>query len=111
MQFGRKTEYMTHRKPKPASPKNEHQMMAESPSLFSQTMRIQENAQRYHQETDHYLKNFKRETLLQILLKIKENPPPYIADDPSGARAVELDTVFNELKQIVENQNNPKTTS
>ena len=88
------------RKPKSA-PKLEENVDDENQSLFAKTMRIHNETMKCHQETDIYLKNTKRETILKVLQKIKENPPQFLTDDQSGAKMAELDQTINELTNIL----------
>ena len=65
-------------------------------------MRIHEETMKCHEETDFYFKNTKREIILKVLLKIKENPPLFLTEDETGAKMAELDHTINELSQIIQ---------
>ncbi|KAK8885134.1 hypothetical protein M9Y10_044263 [Tritrichomonas musculus] len=82
-------------------PKLEEKKEDENESLFAKTMRIHDETMKCHQETDIYLKNTKREILLKVLLKIKENPPKFLTEDSSNSKMSELDQTINELSNIL----------
>lgn len=73
----------------------------ENQSLFSKVMRIHEESMKYHEETDFYFQKTKREIILKVLLRIKENPPQFLTEDETGAKMAELDQTINELSNII----------
>ena len=82
-------------------PKLEEKKEDENESLFAKTMRIHEETMKCHQETDLYFKNTKREILLKVLQKIKENPPQFLIDDQSKFKIAELDQTIEDLAKIL----------
>lgn len=83
-------------------PKPEEKKDDENQSLFAKTMRIHDEAMECHQKTDLYLKNTKREIILKVLLKIKENPPQFITQDQSGFKMTELEQAITDLSNIIQ---------
>lgn len=83
-------------------PKTVEKKDDENQSLFAKSMKIHNETMKCHEETDLYLRNTKREMLLRVLRKIKENPPKYLIEDQSGAKMAELDQTIKELENILQ---------
>lgn len=73
--------------------------MSQPISFFAQTMAIQEEALQYHQETDEYLRNQRRQILLQLLKSIKEDPPEFLKENQYHS-IEELDQYILNLEKI-----------
>ena len=73
-------------------------------SVFARSMAVQEEALKFHQETDSYLQEQKRQILLNILKSIKEDPPSFLVEQAKGHSIQELESYIQRLESIPNSQ-------
>ena len=71
-------------------------------SLFSKVTKIKNEASQAHDSADAYLVNVKRQMILQILQKIKSNPPNFLSSNQ--AEMNNLNNTIQQLSKIIQKE-------
>jgi hypothetical protein len=82
-----------------------------SVSVFASSLRCQEEALRMHRDTDAKLLLSKRKILLQILKRIRADPPPFLSQPGGDYSIEELDKVIADFERLIGSKPTPRLFS